>query len=180
MKKYTKIFSLLLLVLMITSCKNEKSLQSYLVESQGKNGFRTLDVPVSFLKLKNEDVSDQVKETVKSIRKISVVALPIKGNEAAYETEKAKIKNIFKDNDDYKSLMTMKARGMNVSVYYLGDTESIDEVIAFGHSKKMGVGVARLLGDNMNPANIMEMMNNIKFDGDNMNLDQFSAIFKEK
>ena len=180
MKKYTKIFSLLLLVFMVTSCKNEKSLQGYLVESQEKNGFITVDLPVSFLQLKNEDVSEDVKSTLKSIRKINVVALPIKGNEDAYEAEKTTLKNIFKDNGTYKTLMSMKAKGMNVKVFYAGDTDAIDEVIAFGYGKEAGVGVARLLGDNMNPAKIIEMMNNIKVDSDDMNLGQLGKMFKGK
>lgn len=180
MKKTTKILSLLLLVLMITSCKNEKSLQGYLVESQEKNGFITVDIPTSFLQLKSDGVSEEVKATLKSIRKVNLVALPIKGNEAAYEVEKTTLKNIFTDNKDYKTLMSMKAKGMNVNLYYTGDTDSIDEVIAFGYGKEAGVGVARLLGDNMNPAKIIELMNNIKVDGDNVGLKQFSAIFKGK
>ena len=180
MKKITKIFSLLLLVLMVVSCKNEKSLQGYLVESQEKAGFITVDIPTSFLQLKSQDVSEEVKATLKSIRKVNVVALPIKGNEEAYEVEKTTLKNLFKDNKEYKSLMSMKAKGMNVSLYYTGDTESIDEVIAFGYGKDAGVGVARLLGENMNPAKIIEMMNSVKIDGDNVNLKQFSAIFKGK
>ncbi|KGL63505.1 DUF4252 domain-containing protein [Polaribacter sp. Hel1_85] len=180
MKNITKILSLLLLVLMITSCKNEKSLQGYLVESQEKTGFITVDIPTSFLQLKSDDVSDEVKATLKSIRKVNVVALPVKGNEKAYEIEKATLKELFKDNKDYKSLMTMKAKGMHVNLYYTGDTDSIDEVIAFGYGKEAGVGVARLLGDDMNPAKIIEMMNSVKIDGDNVGLEQFSAIFKGK
>ncbi|WP_299049168.1 DUF4252 domain-containing protein [uncultured Polaribacter sp.] len=180
MKNTIKIVALLLLTVTITSCKNKKSLQSYLVESQEKKGFISLDIPTSFLQLKSDDVSNEIKETLESIRKINVVALPIKGNEEAYLAEKSQLKTIFKDNKDYKSLMTMKAKGMNVNLYYTGDTEAIDEIIAFGYGKQAGVGVARLLGDNMNPAKIMEMMNNIKVDGDQLNLSQFSAIFKEK
>ncbi|OAD40856.1 DUF4252 domain-containing protein [Polaribacter atrinae] len=180
MKNITKIFSLLLLIFMITSCKNEKSLQGYLVESQEKTGFITVDIPTSFLQLKSDAVSEEAKETLKSIRKVNVVALPIKGNEAAYEVEKTKLKSIFKDNEDYKSLMSLKAKGMHVSLYYTGDTESIDEVIAFGYGEEVGIGVARLLGDHMNPAKIIEMMNSVKLDGDNVNLEQFSAIFSGK
>jgi hypothetical protein len=180
MKNITKIGALLLLVFMITSCKNEKSLQGYLVESQEKTGFITVDIPTSFLQLKSDAVSDDVKATLKSIRKVNVVALPIKGNEAAYEIEKATLKSIFKDNKEYKSLMSLKAKEMHVNLYYTGDTESIDEVIAFGYGDEAGVGVARLLGDNMNPAKIIEMMNNIKFDKDNLELEKFSAIFKGK
>jgi len=165
---------------MLNSCKNEKSLQGYLVESQEKSGFISVDIPTSFLELKSDAVSDELQETLKSIRKVNVVALPFKGNEEAYEVEKLKLKSIFKDNDDYKSLMSLKAKGMHVNLYYTGDTESIDEVIAFGYGKEAGVGIARLLGDDMNPTKIMEMMNNVKLNKDNINLEQFSAIFKGK
>lgn len=178
MKNITKIFSLLLLVLMITSCKNEKSLQGYLIESQEKEGFISVDIPNSFLQLKSDAVSDEVRETLKSIRKVNVVALPIKGNEVAYEIEKSKLKGIFKENDDYKSLMSLKIKEMHVNLYYTGNTESIDEVIAFGYGNEIGVGVARLLGDNMNPEKVIEMLNNVKMDEDN--LKNFGKIFTEK
>ena len=178
MKNINKLVALLFLVILASSCKNKKSLQSYLVDSQEKPGFITLDIPTSFLQLKNQDVSDEVKETLKSIKKVNVVALPIKGNETAYETEKKQLKDIFSNTKNYKSLMSMKTQGMHVNLYYTGSTESIDEVIAFGYGKQQGVGVARLLGYDMNPAKIMEMMKNIKIDSNNVNLEQFSAIFK--
>ncbi len=179
MKKLTKIASLIVLTLMLISCKNDKSLQSYFVDSQEKPGFSSIDFPVSSLFSSNQDISDEMKETIKSIRKINVVFLQKKDNEEAYEAEKTKLKSIL-SSKDFKSLGSVKAKGMNVKVYYTGDTDSIDEVIAFGYGKEAGVGVARLLGENMNPAKIIEMMNNIKIDGDNVNLEQFSAIFKGK
>ena len=162
---------------MICSCKNEKTLQEYLVESQEKTGFIAVDVPTSFLQLKSEDVSDDLKITLKSIRKISVVALPIKGNEEMYDEEKAKLKSIFKDNDEYKSLMTIRVKGVHSTIFYKGNTASIDEAIVFGYGKKVGVGVARLLGNKMNPAKIIEMMSSVKIDTENLNLEQFSTIF---
>lgn len=179
MRKLTTICSLVFLVLFASSCKNEKSLQSYLVDTSGKEGFYTGDLPVSSVLSAKADVSDDIKETIKSIKKINIAFLPkTADNAAAYETEKAKLKNIFADNDDYKNLMTMKAKGMNVKVYYTGDTDSIDEVIAFGYSKEAGVGIARLLGENMNPAKVIEMLNSVKMDADN--LKGFSGIFQGK
>jgi hypothetical protein len=176
MKKLTTIFSLVFLVLFASSCKNEKSLQSYLVESSGKDGFYTGDLPVGSMLTAKADVSDEIKETLKSIKKINVVFLKkTEDNTAAYEAEKALLKNIF-TNPSYKSLGSVKAKGMNLKVYYTGDTESLDEVIAFGYSKEAGVGVARLLGDNMNPAKVIEMMNSVKMDASN--LESFSTIFK--
>lgn len=176
MKRLTTVLTLVVMALLVTSCKND-SLQGYLVESQEKQGFITVDLPVSFLELKDQDVSDQVKATVKSIKKINVVALPYKNNEATYETEKDKLTKILA-GEEYKSLMKMNAKGMKVSLYYTGSSDAIDEVIAFGYSKDSGVGVARLLGDNMNPAMIIEMMQNIKIDPSNVSLGSLNAVFK--
>lgn len=165
---------------MITSCKNEKSLQSYLVDTSGKEGFYTGDLPVGSVLSAKADVSEDVKKTIKSIKKINVAFLPKTAeNTAAYELEKGKLKTIFADNNTYKSLMSMKAKGMNVKVFYSGDTDSIDEVIAFGYGDKAGVGVARLLGENMNPAQIIQMLNSVDIDADSASLKQFSKMFNK-
>ena len=148
--------------------------------TQDKAGFIAVDIPTSFLELKNDDASEEVKETLKSIRKVSVVALPYKGNEESYETEKNNIKAIFKDNDDYTNLMMMKVKGMNMNVFYTGETDAIDEVIVFGYGEKAGVGIARLLGDDMDIGKIMGTLNELKVNPDNLNLKQFSAIFSGK
>ncbi|QOD61333.1 DUF4252 domain-containing protein [Polaribacter haliotis] len=178
MRKLTTICTLLFLVVFASSCKNEKSLQQYLVDVPEKEGFISGDLPISSLLTAKTDVSDDVKETIKSIKKINVAYLiKTADNEATYQKEKATLKNIF-SSEDYKNLMTMKMKGMNMKVYYTGDTDSLDEVIVFGYGDKNGVGVARLLGDDMNPAKVIEMLNSVKLDEDNASLEQFANIFK--
>ena len=164
MTKLSSIISLMLVVFLATSCNNGKSLQKYLVETSGKEGFMTGDIPVSSLISAKANVSEEIKETIKSVQKINVVFLSKTAeNEALYETEKNTLKQIF-TNKDYKSLGKVKAQGMNINVYYTGETDSLDEVIAFGYSNKVGVGVARLLGENMNPAKMLDMLQNITMD----------------
>lgn len=168
MIKSSTILSILFVVLVATSCNNDKSLQKYLVETSGKEGFMTGDIPVSSLISAKADVSEEIKETMNSVKKINVVFLAKTAeNQAMYEAEKNTLKNIF-TNKDYKSLGKMKAQGMNISVYYTGETDSLDEVIAFGYSNEAGVGVARLLGENMNPAKMLEMLNSITMDEGNI------------
>lgn len=180
MKKIISSCFLLVFVLLLSSCKNEKSLQGYLVEAGEKEGFYTGDLPVSSVLTANADVSEDVKETMKSIKKINIAYLPkTADNSSEYEAEKAKLKSILTDNKDYKSLMSMKMKGMNVKVYYSGDTDAIDEVIAFGYGNEAGVGVARLLGDNMNPAQIVKMMNSVKMDGNNDSFKNFAKLFNK-
>jgi hypothetical protein len=180
MKKNVTLFSLVLLVLFVSSCKKEQSLQSYLVDASGKEDFYTGDLPVSSVLSAKADVSEDIKETIKSIKKINFVFLPKTAkNTAVYEVEKGKLTNIFKDNNSYKSLMSIKAKGMHVRIYYSGNTASVDEVIAFGYGDTAGVGVARLLGENMNPAKIIKTLNSMDFDGDNAALKQFSKMFNK-
>lgn len=181
MKKQLTLLSFLFLALLISSCNSKKTLQEYLVETSGKEGFYTGDLPVSSILSPKADVSDDVKETIKSIKKINIAFLPKKNdNAAAYETEKAILKDIFKDNNTYKTLMSMKTNGMNVRVFYSGKTDAIDEVIAFGYGQEAGVGVARLLGENMNPAKIIDMLNKVEMDDNNGAFKQFAKMFENK
>jgi hypothetical protein len=180
MKKIAILFSFVLLVLFANSCKKEQSLQSYLVDASGKEGFYTGDLPVSSVLSAKANVSEDIIETIKSIKKINFVFLPkTANNTAAYEVEKEKLTNLFNDNKVYSSLMSMKAKGMHVRIYYSGNTAAVDEVIAFGYGDTAGVGVARLLGKNMNPAKIIKTLNNMDFDGDNAALKQFSKMFNK-
>lgn len=176
MKKLTTLLSFSLVLFLAMSCSNKKSLQSYLVESQNKEGFFSGDIPVNSLMTTKTNASEEVLETLKSIKKINVAFLrKTANNSEACEKEKNELNTILSQKD-YKSLMTMKAKGMNVKIYYTGNTDSIDEVIAFGYNKEAGVGVARLLGENMNPAKIIQMMNSIKMDADNIQK-QFGGLF---
>ena len=62
MKTTTVLSSIILLVLFTCSCKNEKSLQSYLVDTSGKEGFYTGDLPVSSILSAKTDVSEDIKK----------------------------------------------------------------------------------------------------------------------
>ena len=96
MKKLNIVISLLLLVFFLNSCKNEKSLQVYFVESSEKESFMYGDIPVGLMLTPKEKASDEVKKTVKSIKKINVLFLKnTKDNDAAFEIVKEKLKIIY-------------------------------------------------------------------------------------
>lgn len=179
-KKSTLILFFFSLLLLLSACNNEKSLQAYIINSSEKEVFMYGDIPVGLMLTPKENASEEVKETVKSIKKINAVFLKkTNENDTAYEVEKSKLKNIF-TNKTYKTLGSFKAKGMNMKLYYTGETDHINEVIAFGYSKEVGVGIARLLGKNMNPARIMEMMNNIQVDTDMFDFSQLNNVFNKK
>ena len=74
--------------------------------------------------------------------------------------------------------MRFNQKGMKVSMYYSGKEDAINEVIMFGYASDKGVGIARILGDGMNPAKIVKMMGDVKFDGSGVNLEQFKLLMK--
>ncbi|GAL01325.1 hypothetical protein JCM19314_769 [Nonlabens ulvanivorans] len=156
------------LILFLTSCSSDPSLQQYFVDSQEKQGFITTTIPKSILGLDVSQMSDKSQEAYNSIDKVNLLYYPIdKQNTAAFEKENAQLNAILK-SDDFKTLMTHKSDGVNMRFLYDGSSESIDEMIIYGSSPEMELGVARVLGDDMKLGSIMKMMEEMK----DVNLDQ--------
>jgi len=177
--KYKLYISILCASMLFFACKKE-SLQTYLVETQEKKGFSHITIPASILQLGAANITEAEKEAYESINKVNITGLLAENAaEGQYETEKQKLKSIFKDSD-YKTLMNFKNNGNSATLYYTGSTDAIDEIIVFGYGEKLGVGVARVLGDNMNPNAIIKMLRKTQLDTDNVNLNQFKMIFGDK
>ena len=170
MKKAVIILTVLAI---FVSCNQQKTIQTYIVEKQDKPGFMSVDLPMSLIQLNSDKVPLDVKDGYESIKKVNVLGLPYLNNNEAYETEKKEISLILNNSTLYKNLMKMDMNGMSVSIYYNGDANDINEVIVFGYSKKIGVGVARVIGNHMNPTKITQMAEYLKIDPNQLNLQQF-------
>ena len=170
MKKAVIILSVLAI---FVSCNQQKTIQTYIVEKQDKPGFMSVDLPMSLIQLNSDKVPLDVKDGYESIKKVNVLGLPYLNNNEAYEIEKKAISLILNNSTLYKKLMKMDMNGMSVSIYYNGDANDINEVIVFGYSKKVGVGVARVIGNHMNPTKITQMAEYLKIDPNQLNLQQF-------
>ena len=126
MKKITTLIVAFVIAFSFTSC-TEDSLQGYLVKSQDKSGFITFDVPASILQVKSEDVSAETKATLKTLKKINIVALPFNNdNGEVVEAERAQLEKIFK-SDNYKSLMRFTEKNIKINLFYTGTGDEIDE-----------------------------------------------------
>ena len=170
MKKAVIVLSVLAIFI---SCNQQKTIQTYIVEKQDKPGFMSVDLPMSLIQLNTDKAPLEVKEAYGSIKKVNVLGLPYLNNNEAYEIEKKAISLILNNSTLYKNLMKMDMNGMSVSIYYNGDANDINEVIVFGYSKKIGVGVARVIGNHMNPIKITQMAEYLKIDPNQLNLQQF-------
>ena len=177
MNVFSKVLSIIVVTLLI-SCDSSPSLQKYYVDSKENNEFISVDLPASILQLKDEDVSEEVKNTLNTIKKVNFLALQLtETNKELFTSEKEKVKQILK-NPKYKQLMRMNGGKGNVSINYLGDEEAIDEVVIFGSDNKKGFALVRVLGENMNPSDIMKISQQIKLDGDSNQLQQLEGFMK--
>ena len=74
--------------------------------------------------------------------------------------------------------MRMNGGKGNVSINYLGDEDAIDEVVIFGSDNAKGFALVRVLGENMNPSDILKISQEIKLDGDSNQLQQLEGLMK--
>ena len=96
-----------------------------------------------------------------------------------YLSERLKIKSILA-NDSYKTLIKYGADKQGAIIMYLGSETSIDEVVVFGSDNSKGFIIVRLLGNGINPAqllNLVEVLKNSDFDSEQ--LKGISEIFNK-
>ncbi|UTN04406.1 DUF4252 domain-containing protein [Flavobacterium bizetiae] len=155
----TNIFTSALLVLLtLVSCNSEPSLQKYFVENTDNKNFIALDVSPSILNVEKTKLSAEQNEALKSFDKMNILAFKANAtNQVQFEAERAKVKAILKD-PKYQQLMSFGSGKDGASISYVGADDNIKEFVVFANRKENGFAVVRVLGENMNPNNIMTLM----------------------
>lgn len=171
---------LVIAALTIMSCDNGKSLQRYLVDKQEDDRFLKVDIATSLFQSDDSKFSEEEQDILKTIKKINVVAYPVKnGNVTEYESEKGIIKGII-DQEQYKTLGSVKSNDMHMTMKYVGEETAIDEVIVFASSSEKGFGIFRLLCDNMRPDQALKLMKTMeRGDLDLSKLSGIGDVFSE-
>ena len=176
----TKISFVLLLAITLIGCDSHPSLQKYYVNNQGTSNFIAVDIPASIVSLKDADASDEVKETLKTIKKINFLGFQLKeDNVEEYNIEKQKVKEILK-NPKYQELIRTSFDGKSLTIKYTGEEDAIDEVILYGYDKELGFALVRVLGDKMDPSKMVELAQEIQVNSDNnASLNQIESFLKD-
>lgn len=171
--------ALVLGAMTLVSC-SDKSLQKYLVEKQDDDKFVKMDIAASLLQGRNSNFTQEEKEILSTLKKVNVVAYPIKENDTAdYEKEKQELKSIL-DQEQYKELTRIKRNDWDATLKYTGEEDAIDEVIVFASDDRRGFAVFRLLGEDMRPDQMLKLMKSAeRGDLDVSKLEGFGEIFKD-
>ena len=151
-----------LITLLLLSCNSTPSLQKYYVENQENQDFMVVDIPTSILNIKVDSLTEKQQKAYKAIEKLNVLAFKkTDANVATYESERQKVKSILAD-DTYKTLITYGGNTQGAVVKYLGKDTAINEVIIFGADDTQGFGIVRVLGNDMNPAQLRDLIEVVK------------------
>lgn len=154
--------SALLVLLTLVSCNSEPTLQKYFVQNTDNKDFIALDISPSILNIEKTKLSAQQTEALNSFDKMNILAFKANAtNQAQFETERTKVKAILKD-PKYQKLMSFGSGKDGASISYVGTDDNIKEFVVFANKKENGFAVVRVLGENMNPNNIMTLMSVLK------------------
>ncbi|WP_299887431.1 DUF4252 domain-containing protein [uncultured Lacinutrix sp.] len=170
----------LLLALAIVSCKDEGSIQTYVVDHQDRPEFLTLDLSPKMVDLSQAELSEEELEVYNSFEKISIIAYKTtNGDDESYTREFEKAKAVFK-NEKYEELMEFSDSGFKFRVNTIGNDDTVDEFLVLASSRETGFAVVRVLGDNMKPEELYKLMDQMKnADVDGSQLDKLMDYFKE-
>lgn len=176
MKK--KYIILAIVSVVLSACSSGPSLQKYFVSKQENNHFLSLDVPTSIVTLK-EGASEENIQTLRSIKKVNLLMFKLtQENQADFEEEKAEVLTVLK-NKNLNELMRANHEGTQIRVVYKGDEDTVDEFVVFASNEDTGFGIARILGDHMEPHKIMALLKDFdQMDKDNPIFSQIEGFVK--
>lgn len=163
----------------ISSCSSEQSLQQYYIANAENSNFLSFDLPASLLNLDKVDLDQTQREAVSSLKKLNILAFVKKdGNVADYEVQKATVKTILKGSD-FSELIKMNTEYGKATIQLKGDDDTIDEIVIYGDNDEKGFILIRVLGDNMNPASFVQLIQAMeKSDYKGEGLEQLGSFIK--
>lgn len=154
MKTFKSFLLLLLVGFGILSCSDKNSLYNYFIDHAEQKGFSASTIPLSLLRPDGVQLTQKQENALEAVNRVNLLyykTTPDK--QAEFTTERNNIKAILK-NKNYEELMNLGSQGV---VKYIGDDDSMDEIVIFLSDKKMGFAVTRITGEDMTLEKFMEL-----------------------
>ena len=148
--------------LLLLSCDSKPTIQKYFVANSENKDFVALDISPTILNVDKTKLTAEQKKALESFDKMNVLVFKLdENNQPQYEVESQKITQILKD-ETYQQLMKVGSGKDGATISFVGNEDNINEFVVFGKSKDNGFAVVRILGNDMNPNNIMTMLSVLK------------------
>lgn len=170
-----KLLLLVSVVMLLCSCQDKPSLQKYFVENTESSKFIAVDLAPSIIKTDKMALSETEIAALKSFEKMNILAFRTDStNSVGYDEEIKEVKTILKD-ESYQQLMKAGSGNDGAAIYFVGeDDEHIEEFVVLVGKKENGFAVVRVLGKDMNPTHIMNMLSLLQ--KSQVNLDQLKPL----
>jgi hypothetical protein len=170
-----KLLLLVSVVMLLCSCEDKPSLQKYFVENTESSKFIAVDLAPSIIKTDKISLSETEIAALKSFEKMNILAFRTDStNSVGYDEEIKEVKTILKD-ESYQQLMKAGSGNDGAAIYFVGeDDEHIEEFVVLVGKKENGFAVVRVLGKDMNPTHIMNMLSLLQ--KSQVNLDQLKPL----
>lgn len=169
-----KTFIVTLFSILLFSCSNKPTLQKYFVDNMEDKNFIAIDISPSILNIEKASLSNSEKKALETFDKMNIIAFKKDSlNNTKFKTEEAKVKAILKEKS-YQELMKFGSGSQAASVYYVGEDDKIDEFVVYAKNASSGFAIVRVLGDNMNPADIFTFIEVLK--KSNIDMEQLKPL----
>ena len=168
-------------VILLWSCEDKPSLQKYFFQNTESSKFIAVDLASNIIKTDKVSLSETEKAALESFEKMNILAFRTDStNTAEYEKEIKEVKAILKD-ESYQQLMKAGSGNDGAAIYFVGnDDEHIEEFVVLAGKKENGFAVIRVLGSDMNPTHIMNMLSLLqKSDVDMEQLKPLQVLMKQ-
>ncbi|NHM04656.1 DUF4252 domain-containing protein [Flavobacterium celericrescens] len=169
-----KLFVIVVSSILLWSCETKPTLQKYFVKNTESSNFVSVDLAPSIINTEKVTLTTAEKEALQSFEKMNILAFKTDSNDVAnYDKEIKEVKSLLKD-ETYQQLMKVGSGNDGAAVYFVGEDEHIDEFVLLASKKENGFAVVRVLGNDMNPTHILNMLSLLK--KSDMNLEQLKPL----
>ena len=170
-----KLLLLVSCMIMLYSCEDKPTLQKYYVKNTESPKFIALDLASSIIKTDKISLTETEKAALESFDKMNILAFRTDSTDiTGYDKEIKEVKAILKD-ESYQQLMKAGSGNDGAAIYFVGnDDEHIEEFVVLAGKKENGFAVVRVLGNDMNPTNIVNMLSLLQ--KSDMNLEQLKPL----
>lgn len=164
----------LLSVFFASSCETKPSLQKYYVKNTEAADFVSLDIAPSIINTDSAKLTPDEKAALASFDKMNILAYKTDSTHTEkFDQEIKEVKALLKD-DSYQQLMKVGSGSDGAAVYFVGDEAHINEFVVLASKKENGFAVVRVLGNDMNPTHVLNMLQLLK--KSDMKLEQLKPL----
>ena len=169
-----KVLTIVITGILLWSCETKSSLQKYFVKNTESSNFVSVDLAPSIINTEMVKLTVAEKEALESFEKMNILAFKTDSNDVSnYDKEIKEVKSLLKD-EIYQQLMKVGSGNDGAAVYFVGEDEHIDEFVLLASKKENGFAVVRVLGNDMNPTHILNMLSLLQ--KSDMNLEQLKPL----